>query len=110
MDTGEIIDTAAAADTSIEMNANPRCLDMDWRPRAAARAKGVKVNPNRRSAWGRKWATISQFADPYIARLMDEIRIRNLTLSDKEISALENPPDAPASPAATDNDRAAALT
>lgn len=48
VDIGAIIDTAAATGTIIEINANPRRLDMDWRHWAAAKAKGVKcaINPD----------------------------------------------------------------
>ncbi len=43
---GAIIDAAAATGTIIELNANPRRLDMDWRHWAAAKAKGVKTSVN----------------------------------------------------------------
>ena len=48
LDIGAIIDAAAATGTIIELNANPRRLDMDWRHWAAAKAKGVKcsINPD----------------------------------------------------------------
>ena len=48
VDVGAIIDAAAATGTIIELNANPRRLDMDWRHWAAAKAKGVKcaINPD----------------------------------------------------------------
>ncbi len=43
-----VIDAAADTGTIIELNANPRRLDMDWRWWAAARDKGVKcaINPD----------------------------------------------------------------
>jgi len=48
VDIGAIIDAAAATGTIIELNANPRRFDMDWRHWAAAKAKGVKcaINPD----------------------------------------------------------------
>ncbi len=48
VDIGAIIAAAAATGTIIELNANPRRLDMDWRHWAAAKAKGVKcaINPD----------------------------------------------------------------
>ena len=46
VDTGAIIDAAARTGTIIELNANPRRLDMDWRHWAAAKAKGVKTSIN----------------------------------------------------------------
>ncbi len=43
-----VIEAAAATGTIIELNANPRRLDMDWRWWPAAKAKGVKcaINPD----------------------------------------------------------------
>ncbi len=48
VDIGAIIEAAASTGTIIELNANPRRLDMDWRHWAAAKAKGVKcsINPD----------------------------------------------------------------
>ena len=44
----KIIDCAAATGTIIELNCNPRRLDMDWRHWNKAREKGVKcaINPD----------------------------------------------------------------
>jgi DNA polymerase (family 10) len=49
-----IIDSAAATGTIIELNANPRRLDMDWRWWRLAKEKGVKcaINPDAHSAGG----------------------------------------------------------
>jgi DNA polymerase (family 10) len=49
-----ILDAAAATGTIIELNANPRRLDMDWRWWALAREKGVKcaINPDAHSTAG----------------------------------------------------------
>lgn len=49
-----IIDAAAATGTIIELNANPRRLDMDWRWWPLARQKGVKcaINPDAHSTAG----------------------------------------------------------
>ena len=43
-----IIEAAAATGTLIELNANPRRLDMDWRWWPLAKEKGVKcsINPD----------------------------------------------------------------
>lgn len=48
VDVPAIIDAAAATGTIIELNANPRRLDMDWRWWPLAREKGVKcaINPD----------------------------------------------------------------
>ena len=46
VDTGAIVDAAARTGTIIELNANPRRLDMDWRHWAAAKVKGVKTSIN----------------------------------------------------------------
>ena len=46
LDHRAVIDAAAEADTAIEMNANPRRLDMDWRHIGYAREKGVKISIN----------------------------------------------------------------
>ncbi len=48
VDTAVIIEAAAATGTIIELNANPRRLDMDWRWWPLAREKGVKcsINPD----------------------------------------------------------------
>ncbi|MEI8387999.1 MAG: DNA polymerase/3'-5' exonuclease PolX [Verrucomicrobiota bacterium] len=49
-----IIDAAAATGTIIELNANPRRLDMDWRWWPLAREKGVlcSINPDAHSTAG----------------------------------------------------------
>ena len=49
-----IIDAAAATGTIIELNANPRRLDMDWRWWPSAREKGVKcsINPDAHTTSG----------------------------------------------------------
>ncbi len=49
-----ILDAAAATGTIIELNANPRRLDMDWRWWPLAREKGVKcaINPDAHSTAG----------------------------------------------------------
>ena len=49
-----IIDAAAATGTTIEINANPRRLDMDWRWWPLAKEKGVRcsINPDAHSAAG----------------------------------------------------------
>lgn len=49
-----IIDAAAATGTIIELNANPRRLDMDWRWWPLAKQKGVKcaINPDAHSTAG----------------------------------------------------------
>ena len=49
-----IIDAAAATGTIIELNANPRRLDMDWRWWPLAREKGVlcSINPDAHSTSG----------------------------------------------------------
>jgi DNA polymerase (family 10) len=49
-----IIDAAAATGTIIELNANPRRLDMDWRWWPLAREKGVRcsINPDAHSTAG----------------------------------------------------------
>jgi DNA polymerase (family 10) len=49
-----IIDAAAETGTIIELNANPRRLDMDWRWWPLAREKGVKcaINPDAHSTSG----------------------------------------------------------
>jgi DNA polymerase (family 10) len=41
-----VIDACAATGTWIELNANPRRFDMDWRLWPAARRKGVKCVVN----------------------------------------------------------------
>jgi DNA polymerase (family X) len=48
VDTPAVIDAAAATGTLIELNANPRRLDMDWRWWPLAKEKGVKcvINPD----------------------------------------------------------------
>jgi DNA polymerase (family 10) len=49
-----ILDAAAATGTIIELNANPRRLDMDWRWWPLAKEKGVKcaINPDAHSTSG----------------------------------------------------------
>jgi len=49
-----VIDAAAATGTIIEINANPRRLDMDWRWWKLAKEKGVKtsINPDAHSTRG----------------------------------------------------------
>jgi DNA polymerase IV (family X) len=54
VDVPAIIEAAAATGTIIELNANPRRLDMDWRWWPLAKEKGVKcsINPDAHSARG----------------------------------------------------------
>jgi DNA polymerase (family X) len=51
VDLGEIINAAAATGTVIELNANPRRLDMDWRYWKLAKERGVRcaINPDAHS-------------------------------------------------------------
>ena len=48
VDMPAVIDAAAATGTIIELNANPRRLDLDWRWWPLAKEKGVKcaINPD----------------------------------------------------------------
>jgi DNA polymerase (family 10) len=52
VDFPALIDAAAATGTMIELNANPRRLDMDWRWWPRAREKGVRcaINPDAHTA------------------------------------------------------------
>ena len=54
VDIPAVIEAAAATRTVIELNANPRRLDMDWRWWPLAKAKGVKcaINPDAHSVSG----------------------------------------------------------
>jgi DNA polymerase (family 10) len=54
VDVPAIIEAAAATGTIIELNANPRRLDMDWRWWPLAKEKGVKcaINPDAHSTRG----------------------------------------------------------
>lgn len=54
LDIPAILDTAAATGTWIELNANPRRLDLDWRWWQLAKEKGVKcvINPDAHSTAG----------------------------------------------------------
>ena len=54
VDIPAVIEAAAATRTAIELNANPRRLDMDWRWWPLAKAKGVKcaINPDAHSVFG----------------------------------------------------------
>jgi len=54
VDIPAVIEAAAATGTIIELNANPRRLDMDWRWWPLAREKGVKcsINPDAHSVQG----------------------------------------------------------
>ncbi len=54
VDLPAIIDAAAATGTIIELNANPRRLDMDWRWWPLAKSKGVRcsINPDAHSING----------------------------------------------------------
>jgi DNA polymerase (family 10) len=54
VDLPAIIDAAAATGTIIELNANPRRLDMDWRWWPLAKSKGVRcsINPDAHSISG----------------------------------------------------------
>lgn len=54
VDVPAIIEAAAATGTIIELNANPRRLDMDWRWWPLARQKGVKcsINPDAHTTQG----------------------------------------------------------
>lgn len=54
LDVPAIIEAAAATGTIIELNANPRRLDMDWRWWPLAREKGVKcsINPDAHTTEG----------------------------------------------------------
>jgi DNA polymerase (family 10) len=49
-----VLDAAAATGTIIELNANPRRLDLDWRWWPLAKEKGVKcaINPDAHSTSG----------------------------------------------------------
>ena len=46
LDHHAVIDAAAEANTAIELNANPRRLELDWRHIGYAREKGVKIAIN----------------------------------------------------------------
>ena len=46
LDHRAVIDAAAESNTAIELNANPRRLDVDWRHIGYAREKGVKIAIN----------------------------------------------------------------
>ena len=46
LDVSAVIDAAAGCGTSIELNANPSRLDLDWRHLAYARERGVKIPIN----------------------------------------------------------------
>lgn len=54
VDIPAILDAAAATGTMIELNANPRRLDLDWRWWPLAKEKGVKcvINPDAHSTAG----------------------------------------------------------
>ena len=54
LDIPAILDAAAATGTYIELNANPRRLDLDWRWWQLAKEKGVKcvINPDAHSTAG----------------------------------------------------------
>ncbi len=54
VDIPAVIEAAAATGTIIELNANPRRLDLDWRWWPLAKEKGVKcsINPDAHSAAG----------------------------------------------------------
>jgi DNA polymerase (family X) len=54
IDLGEVIKAAAATRTIIELNANPRRLDMDWRLWRTAKEQGVlcSINPDAHSTAG----------------------------------------------------------
>jgi DNA polymerase (family 10) len=54
VDLGEVINGAAATGTIIELNANPRRLDMDWRFWKRAKDQGVRcaINPDAHSLRG----------------------------------------------------------
>ena len=54
VDFGEIIKVAAQTGTIIELNANPRRLDLDWRFWKAAKAQGLRcaINPDAHSVRG----------------------------------------------------------
>ena len=54
LDIPAILDAAAATGTYIELNANPRRLDLDWRWWQMAKEKGVKcvINPDAHSTAG----------------------------------------------------------
>jgi DNA polymerase (family 10) len=56
VDIPAILDAAAATGTIIELNANPRRLDMDWRWWPTAKAKGVRcsINPDAHTTRGLK--------------------------------------------------------
>ena len=46
LDLRAVLDAAAETDTSVEVNANPRRLDIDWRHLAYAKAQGVMISIN----------------------------------------------------------------
>ena len=54
VDLGEIIKAAATTGTIIELNANPRRLDLDWRYWKVAKEQGVRcaINPDAHSTQG----------------------------------------------------------
>ena len=54
VDLGEIIKAAAQTGTIIELNANPRRLDMDWRFWKLAKEQGVRcaINPDAHTVRG----------------------------------------------------------
>ena len=54
VDLGEVIKAAAQTGTIIELNANPRRLDMDWRFWKLAKLQGLKcaINPDAHSDRG----------------------------------------------------------
>jgi DNA polymerase (family 10) len=54
VDLGAVIEGAAATGTVIELNANPRRLDLDWRLWRLAKEKGVRcaINPDAHSVEG----------------------------------------------------------
>jgi DNA polymerase (family 10) len=54
VDLGEVVNGAAATGTIIELNANPRRLDMDWRFWKRAKHQGVRcaINPDAHSVGG----------------------------------------------------------
>jgi DNA polymerase (family X) len=54
VDLAEVIRAAAGTRTIIELNANPRRLDMDWRFWKLAKEQGVKcaINPDAHSTQG----------------------------------------------------------
>jgi DNA polymerase (family 10) len=72
VDIPAILDAAAATGTMIELNANPRRLDMDWRWWRRAREKGVRcvINPDAHYVEGLQylWFGVAQARKGWLTR------------------------------------------